>query len=185
MCFGAAFPAALTAGPDETTNTLMNDSVSILDWGILRTELYLAQQNLIIPAQVSFDWDSNEIRISAWQFGGNDTTTEVQAKAVCSDWFFGVRVSGGISTETGEPYFSEVSTYANFFGHEGFVRNFDSIEYKALLAKLDRKIELSATILMDISKSDGLQSVKCSGPLLGVGFAVQENRETSGVGTAD
>ncbi|RDW13112.1 hypothetical protein DIE28_09970 [Paracoccus thiocyanatus] len=71
------------AGPDATTNRFLNDTVSMMDWGLLRTESFMEKRGKA-DITARYDWDSNRIMIEDMQIR-NALPDDVEAE--CKDWF--------------------------------------------------------------------------------------------------
>lgn len=67
----AVFASTAIAGPDATTQRLLDDRPSMLDFGIMRLELHLKNHKYISHnPSVRYDWDENTITISGMIFSG-------------------------------------------------------------------------------------------------------------------
>lgn len=149
------------AGPDQTTQHLIGDSASMLDFGILRIDLLLQKDNL---GFANYDWDANRITVQALLFERPPTTSETEndPEKWCAEWVSRVRLTGGINTKTGEP-FGKSSFFASRFGHEGFSRNSEPDD---LLQQIDKLINLECYAAVDD------KSVTVTAPLVGTGYMV-------------
>lgn len=152
------------SGPDETTQHLMNDPVSMLDLGVLKAEIALRNQDL---GSMRFQWDVNRFYILKWMYGG-DFSDENSAEQACASWVKKVREMGGINLETGEAMFS-FSTFAEGFSHDGFARG---NEPKNLYTNLDQLFVLKCHVRGSLFV--GSPSVSVTAPLLGTSYSLEK-----------
>lgn len=136
-------PVKALSGPDETTQHLMNDSATMLDFGMLRLNLSLEAATL---ANAYFDWDENRIYI--WRYFQENETADV-GEETCSQWIGDVRLKSGVNRDTGKP-FEKTSLFAGYFAHHSFKRN-----------------SAPETLYQDIDK---LFVLRCTGQIKGGGF---------------
>lgn len=149
-------PARLFAGPDETTQYLMNDSASMLDLGMLTLNLRLSQNKL---GYASYDWDANRIRIKYLLF---QELNDEEAEEACAAWVQRVRVYAGINIKTGQPAL-ETSSFAELFTHYGFQR-------KSEIDNLRHNIDKMVTLQYQHVRSGN--PIMVNAPLLGTGYSL-------------
>ena len=129
VCLLAAFVPQAQAEPNESANFLINDSVSLLDFGIykLENEIKGFRNDLTIRFQpphssfVDYDWDENKIVI-VLSYGdpGNPPIKEIKSeiKVVVA----ALKKKFGVGP-TGEPFqkggFSSIGDY---FSHRGYTK---------------------------------------------------------------
>jgi hypothetical protein len=151
-----ALPSMVQPGPDETVKYLMQDSASMLDFGLLRLNIDLQNENL---GRAFYDWDENRIRIG---FFRPDKTTSENAEKECAEWVKAVRVAAFIDLETGKP-FLENSMLSDYFTHSGFAR---ANPLADLTGKIDSIIVLRCNFW-------GLNpAVIVDAPLMGTGYSL-------------
>jgi hypothetical protein len=156
------------SGPDDTTKQLMNDSVSLLDWGILQiTYFRLNGENGNPVGYASYDYDDDRIYIRSYTTNDAEIDSE-KVKAICGNWIDAVRVSAWVSPTEGKPLVKDYSYFASLFRHDGFVRGELADETKRL-QELDKKFHIEYFI----RKSDYSERYRCTAPLLSIGFATQ------------
>lgn len=160
LIFGA-FSFEANAGPDATINHLMDDSVSMLDFGILRMNLTLKEKDL---GGATYLWDENRIVIShiltLKYFGDHEA-----AENACAEWVKNVRRVAWIDTETGKPTFS-TSWFATYFSHNGFKR---LSAPQDLDENLDKIFQLKCIAFTE----DG-QALTVTAPLIGTGYSLEK-----------
>ena len=134
------------ASPDEVTRKLMNESPSLLDFGILRLQLKMDDlrtgkywPNEFFSPTVSYDWDHDQIRITIMSFNAFDD--KENAMSGCKDVFSKVRDRGFIDAKTGQLYEispNPYSQYAALFQHIDYQNRIDSDDLK----DFDKKFKL-------------------------------------------
>lgn len=147
-----------TAGPDETTQNLISDPASMMDIGILRTEIELKSQNL---GHMAFDWDENRLNVHKLIFEG-EYPDQASAELECATWIGKVRGIAGIKKDTGKPYGNH-SLFAENFSHAGFQRGSTP---ENLLVDLDKLFVLNCWVYTPPV------SVEVTAPLLGTSYSV-------------
>lgn len=154
--------APAVAGPDQTTQKLINDPVSMLDLGVFKADLALSRREL---GFMNFSWDSNRFTISTYKLGG--FADAQAAESACASWIAEVRELGGLDTKTGKP-FGPHSWFAQNFSHEGFERVGTS---ETLYSDLDRLFDLNCTAIA------GADTVVVTAALLGTTYSLRKNPE--------
>lgn len=152
-------PVRAICGPDATTQFLLDDSASMLDFGLLRLDILLSEKQL---GTAQFLWDGNIFLISTILTGNE---THELAEAACSQWVKDVRIAALVNGATGEPLYKN-STFAPYFDHNGFARN---ARPENLLQEIDKKF-----LLKCFSFFQGYEKTTISAPLLGTGYSVEK-----------
>lgn len=149
------------AGPDATTNWLMDEPASMLDLGLLRLNMQLQQAKL---GSASFNWDTNRVQIYTFQYFNEVQSDETDPEALCRKWVMDVRAEGFISEETGKALY-DYSSYSAHFTHAGFKRKStpDKLEQS-----VDSLTELSCLIMV------GTERTRVTAPLLGTAIFVEK-----------
>jgi hypothetical protein len=107
------------AGPDATTQYLVDTPVTMMDLGILPLSLALETNNGP-GGRVRYDWDSNRIVFEApFSVEYATYTTAEDAENACATWIGLVKSQFAVNNQTGLPIF-ETSIAATFFQHQGF-----------------------------------------------------------------
>lgn len=150
-------PERLVAQPDGTTRHLMQDSVSMLDFGLLRLNINLERDNLGLA---DFNWDRNRIVIHTWL----SEETRDAAEEVCAEWVSEVRTRGGISRESGKPAL-ESSSFSRLFGHYSFERG-------NILDGLYKNID--QLFVLECNQFNVIPPVMVTAPLLGTGYSLRK-----------
>lgn len=160
------------AGPDETTQRLMNEYVSLLDFGILRLQMRLDALTTIPSTYVTFDWENNTVVISSYSVDSEWPRDRVEQ--ACTDWFRIIRQNAGINAGTGELY--GVFTYSLFSGlftHYGYSNTIAGKSTEEAAKILDQKYRLQFTWNSYSSTPGEVETLTCSGPLLDKGYSIK------------
>lgn len=164
--------ATAMADPDSTSDRFLNDSPSMMDWGILRLELALQSYGILVHGSVSYDWSRNRIDITRTESVA-ESVSRSEMEGLCRDWFQAVRSFALIDPETGSlsgPF--GYTEFAGYFGHIGFGRTLNGIEEPQALADLDRIFYLQQYFFR--RESTGPKNIAvCSGELKSSGFAIE------------
>ncbi|MFG6584800.1 hypothetical protein, partial [Sulfitobacter sp. 1A12779] len=114
LCAFLAFGSSSAfAGPDDTTNYLMNTPVNLMDLGVFRLTLLIRDK--LGSGFAAYHWDSNEIRIFLFDLPNE----EMNAEAVCIEAISEIRRAANV--QDGTP-FSGISGFATLFKHSGYVK---------------------------------------------------------------
>ncbi|MGE3424986.1 MAG: hypothetical protein AB7N24_23305 [Dehalococcoidia bacterium] len=166
LLFVMLLPAYGRAGPDSTTNYLMSDSFTLLDWGIYRMQMTLDASKLFeientgVSRSVSYDWDRNRIVVEVLSLTESKEDEQFDAKALCNRLINAARVSLGVHPETGKPLLGGDHSFASgYFSHQGFKLK---KQPEDLRAQIDKLIELRAIVYLNLKANR-----ECNGPLLG------------------
>ncbi len=147
LLFGVGLSAsAAFAEPDDVTRKFMNAKPSLFDFGMVRLDLELQRigGDLFWPEEFSppwatYDWDSDEVRITAFSF--NKFKQEGNAKLGCKNVFDKLRDNAMVNPKTGQLYdvgSKSNSLYADLFEHVGYRETI----VKKDLSNLDKKFKL-------------------------------------------
>lgn len=156
------FCVPASAEPTSKIRYLMNDSLTVWDWGMYRLSQAVAGLNepettVRLTTTVNYNWDSNRIIIFSFPLGYQAKNVGA-GKDFCESAINMIRASLGINGDNGEPYFGENSILVHYFSHTGYEKTDRPEE---LADELDSIIELSATIGIKGSQ----ESIKCQGDL--------------------
>ncbi|TCL09149.1 hypothetical protein BXY66_1194 [Shimia isoporae] len=158
--------APANAGPDETTRHLMNEYVTLLDWGVYRLTNRLDKMDLgSFWATASYDWDTNQIEIELIQSSKGKNLEN--HKAECRRAIGLVRNNAGYDPDGNLYQSMKHSIYAGLFSHTGFV-NGGITEQHTRLADLDKKITIGTSTYF----SGGV--LHCSAKLAGTSVSFTE-----------
>jgi len=155
------------AEPSSNMHYLMNEPVSMMDWGLLNIDRSLQADGRLSKygnTITYYDWDKNRIIIDMAITGA---TSKEQAKEWCRDIVSQIRTFLGINERDGKPFFSRSYLY-NYFSHEGFHKNTEP-------EGLDKELDIIAIIQVRILYKGNAESVKCEAPLLGTSIMFEEN----------
>lgn len=158
--------------PDDVTRHLMEDSPSMLDFGIFRLERFLNKSGEDQLSRVRYDWDRNVIEVSNRFFDGH-MISEAEALQKCTSYFDTMRELAGVDTETGRlQSWKESSEFAWHFLHIGSVQE-EHAEHDPKIQTLDQKFQIRF-VVADVVNADGANfSLVCDGKLLSSDFDVQ------------
>lgn len=159
------------SGPDEVTESLMHEYVSLLDWGVFNMNRQLDGKEGRPGAWVYFDFDSNTITIESYNRLGEIGQNARKLQENCRTWIEQVRRFGGIDPASGKPNLGSVSYYADQFTHSGYILG--EIESSAdRLKELDKKFRLRFLV----KTQDFVEIYECTTPLLSIGFSSRDLR---------
>lgn len=170
--FVASESAPAQAGPDETTSRLMNEYVSLLDFGILRLQMRLDGLTTIPSTYVTFDWENNVILVSSYSVDSEWPRDRVEQ--ACTDWFTSIRQNAGINAGTGKLY--GVFTYSLFSGlftHHGYSNTISGKSTEEAAKALDQKYRLQFTWNSYSTTPGEVETLTCSGPLIDKGYSIK------------
>lgn len=151
------------ADPTRIPRWLMNEPISMFDWGILQTEQRLSSLNMysnftnrFISGSVSYDWDADRLRLEV-SFWGSGTESEcIENLKIAKANFVGysTKFSNNNRTLTS----AAPLTFAGLFGHPGFKNGAQPKDLGEQLANIST---LEATIWVLQGKDDSLPKVRC------------------------
>lgn len=167
-----AMCSAAFAGPDATANRFLNDTPSMMDWGMYQVQQMLSAD----PAHgaevtVTYNWEDNQVLIRRFrQVDAGSDVAHLQDE--CRIWFEKTRSSGWVVAATGEVIaLFPASRYAGMFRHNGFSRTLSGVSEEDAIAALDKMFYLS----FGTYDYAGKPLMQCEGPLLDTGFSVKQN----------
>jgi hypothetical protein len=137
------------AGPDQTTDWLMDEKASIFDLGMMKLGTRLEGIEESWPAGfskpiVSYQWDEDVIKI--FVFSLLEIKSVKVAKDGCREAFDSVRRSAGVNKENGGLLFEFNNTFfSDLFSHTGYVVG-GSKEQDQRLKALDKKFNLACSV---------------------------------------
>lgn len=162
------------AGPDATANRFLSDTPSMMDWGSYRLEMYLKEKSQLGEPSVSYDWEKNRILITRSQLDQNVPET---ASSDCRDWFAQMRTLAYVGTETGKLWSEkQVSHFASFFRHNGFLRTIDGVTEMEALKQLDKMLTLQMEFWQVSQDGSITIALRCIGDLLSPRLAIEDSR---------
>ena len=106
------------AEPSPTTAYLMEESVSLLTWGMFKVEQYILKSKMLGDngVVVEYDWDQNSINIKVYFLQGQD-------RKECDNFIKGIKEIAGINTKNnGSIPLYETSFFADYFVNNGYQR---------------------------------------------------------------
>lgn len=116
--------APLSAEPTKTARYLMNDTPSMLEWGIFKLDRALSAVSFPelntdgrSMSMTEYDWDSNELDIQITAYPSHDKIQEIGGKEACRIALASIKKRLGFASIDLVPNPLSVS---NFFRHEGF-----------------------------------------------------------------
>ena len=159
LLIGPAIPLA-TAEPSSAVNYLMDDKVSMFDYGLDKTEAQIKEslREKKWSPMLSYDWKKNRIIIDVHQFPLTTNKDLAEARLLVDEIFWLIRYEFGLDL-TGKlhPSFKCSSLYLNFT-HRGFSKRDEPTN---LGSDLDTITEIRAIVVIEKGKS-----IKCTGPLV-------------------
>jgi hypothetical protein len=166
------------AEPNPNIKYLMNDSVSMLDWGLYRIEKdveatledpagYGLNTDTIIDSSPVYDWDKNRIIVGVHV---SKAISLEQAKSWCRKIVRMVRTTLNVSPDTGEPFPSldqNGGALYSFFSHAGYTKK---SEPKGLSKELDNITWINIKVEVAGMK----EPLNCEAALLGTDILFPE-----------
>ncbi|WIY27366.1 hypothetical protein [Parasedimentitalea psychrophila] len=138
------------AGPDATTQKLLDDPVTMLDWGMFRLETRYRDSSWVLIGgdthntftNVSFKWNENRVRIFVLSLAkkSDDAFSGDAATDRCKQIIEGIRRTAGVLD--GQIHAGEYSHFAMEFSHNGFQYPGE----KELLLELDKKFFIKVNV---------------------------------------
>ena len=154
------------AEPTPTVSRLMEANVSMLDWGVYRTQEYMNSQLETFtgrgssPVFGTYDWDSNRII-----FRIDDLTRDEEDDSARRSWceflLSQARSTLGVDPRSGKPMGGSHGVCAEFFSHIG---------YTTQDAQSDLGEQLDRIVTFEINVGSGGMApdyLRCTAPLLG------------------
>ncbi|MCI2394079.1 hypothetical protein [Aliiroseovarius sediminis] len=158
------------AGPDDTTKALMNESVSLLDWGNLRLQLILNRRPYKGNySYVDYDFDANTIKIAHLvDYKGSEEDAENYYRS----WFASVREWAGYDKDgTVQATGSNYGLFANLYAHNGYIQG-SREDLDSLLADLEKKFRLEVRHPLASGLMSSRTMMKCTGKLQGTEISI-------------
>lgn len=150
------------AGPDKTVERFLNDPVSMLDWGMYRTEQFLISRNIHLDS-VYYDWDGNRIIISDLHL---IPALPDDVEGQCKHWVRSVRIAAMVIPDTGKILGDGHSTIGRFFRHNGFGRSIDGKFDSDVIPDLEKLIIIRRVYWIENGEGAYVQGFMCEGGLL-------------------
>ncbi|UWR30174.1 hypothetical protein K3758_01110 [Sulfitobacter sp. W002] len=141
------------AGPDATTNYLMNTPATLMDFGLYKLTSHI--RSLLGKGFAVYDWDTNEIRILTFEL----LTPEDQAKQVCEDVISDIRIAANVRDGT---TVNETSSFSDLFSHEGFVKG-GKEQHTERMMDLDKKFRIVCITPLETYEA----------PVVGTGYSLR------------
>jgi len=166
---GVTITSPALAGPDAIGNRFLNDTPSMLDFGMFKLGLDLKERGFMGMA-VWYDWDRNRILVRELVLVSNEWAED--PKAHCQSSIRNVRQHALVNLVTGSPLQeSGMSGFARHFAHVGFSRTIGGMEEEAALKALDKMFLVRSEIY---NYQTNRQVLACEGPLLGTQISYEE-----------
>lgn len=167
--------------PGPTITYLMNEHLTMLDWGMFKLQQRLTElgDNLRSPSSkrdsepiinqppltiINYDWDSNRLKIQVLLFK-EEFKTKQKAENWCTSVIHCIKGDLGIDPKTGKPSRFMISGTSNlliYFTHIGFQ---GKLEPEGLGTELDKITEISVSTRYLEGKEKRV--LRCESPLLG------------------
>lgn len=147
------FCLPLKAEPDKTARQLINDSPSMLEWGMFKIENKFSTVNYkaLKPVvenrfNVDYDWDRNELELTMVVYPSYEVINEHGAKEICRKVLTSIKNSLGFSFINSESNYLSISRY---FEHRSFTRTNKTDTFSKDIEKMTR-----VTVSVHSSKAD-------------------------------
>jgi hypothetical protein len=131
------------AGPPSSVKYLMNEPVSLFDFGIYEMERYfsgLESEETHVSSLVYYDYNSNRIIIQIWQADSKRFKTKTEAKDWSRSIICKIKNLLAIDCNTAKSWLPAGNSLVHqFFRHEGHAK---SIELKNLGGEIDEIVEI-------------------------------------------
>lgn len=111
------FGSLSTAEPSSEVQTLMDQKLTIFDWGMFELKQDLRRAD--IDASVGYNWDENQVTIAIWNFNfsGNPNTME-QTKSDCEGFF--AKIDQVLWINDGTDRTEDYCVFCSYFSHNGW-----------------------------------------------------------------
>jgi hypothetical protein len=149
------------AEPDVVTKYLMDEPVSMMDFGIFRLdqrvrEVMASDHNAIGAAR--YEWDKNKIILTGFSSDkGIKTIQDAQNK--CKEMVNSLRFVLGVNADTGKSIFGTSSMIDQYFSHKGYKT---AAEPKGFSENLVKLVDIQG-----IATTQDGEKLECHGPLMG------------------
>ena len=163
------------AAPGPITGRLMNEPLSMLDYGLWRTELELKRffnniDNIFVGA--TYNWNKDQILIQVILYETPETLKDLTPDKQCRHVIKSIRDFYGIDTSTGRPAASMENTLlGKSFVHNGFAGS--DIPQAELFSQLDKMTYINVSMMQQNNIKDSenktahSNAIACSAGLLG------------------
>lgn len=165
------------AEPSRTFSYLMNEPLTLFEWGMYRLEKYTSlvkfkDLDLITSnSNTSYDWEKNRLLIEVRVFLKYGSLKKMPSNEVCKNATNEIREA--FSTQYPKEI-RKITGISKFFEHEGFVNN---SKPNNLMEEVENSTNISIRVLA--SKTDTVpfdSKVSCESPLMGTDVLIIENR---------
>ena len=167
------------AEPTPTIKYLMNETVTMLDWGLYKLNKDMSKEPLLEGMKpqshisVNYNWEHDKIRIV-----GTPPFHRFQSEKAAQDWckefVNNIRTFFGVDPSTGEVRATSPTYIYTYFVHQGFKKK---NQPKNLGEDLDRLVEIVATALVSV-EIEKTMVIRCTAPLLGSEIFLSESSKT-------
>jgi hypothetical protein len=166
----------LWAKPSATVRFLMNDSASMLDWGLFRIEYQLSPDSFGLKPKprviAQYEWNSNRILLQLTPDGESEFANAAEAEKWCQSVISMIKERLGINSKNGKPKTGDSSTLYTFFVHQGYETEGMPEDFGS---KMDYLAEIIAQVPVKGPKGEKM-SLRCKAPLLGREVSCTEAR---------
>ena len=146
--------------PDSTIKYLINEPVTMLDWGLHRLNNILEKRELSAfdaAMAMNYDWETNRFKVIV--AAAFKATTEPTAKSLCKNAIGEIKQSFFVDHETGKPMVAGFSNMGSFFSHSGFKTGETPVD-------VGRKLERITFVEVHVPLSQKGQKLVCRSDLL-------------------
>ena len=163
------------AAPGPITGRLMNEPLSMLDYGLWRTELELKHffnniENIFVGT--TYNWNKDQISIQVILYETPETLKDLAPDKQCRHVINSIKDFYGIDTSTGRPTASMENTLlGKSFVHNGFAGS--DIPQTELFSQLDKMTHINVSMMQEnnIKDSENItahtNAISCEAGLLG------------------
>ena len=166
LLFLLAVSKSCFAEPSSTTRYLMDEPVSLMDFGLFTLQQHLStigDGDPYVNPIIDYDWDLNKIRIYVWHTG-HEFKTRNEAKDWGSSIICEIRKLLGIDCSTVKPLVLTGSSLVfQYFSHRGH-------KFSAQTKNLGREVDKIVEIVIGAywgKSEDSKGFLRCEVPLLG------------------
>lgn len=154
--------------PSGTFRYLMNEPLTLLEWGLYRLEKYTGtmkfeELDLIkVNSSVGYDWDKNRLQLGFVVYPKHMSLELTPAKELCGKMLLGIR--SGFSAEFGDNI-RDVMGISRFFERESFQ---SKSRPKSLMKDIENATVLQVHVYTSLTdKPPYRRVVHCEGSLMG------------------
>lgn len=156
------------AEPTANIQYLMNEPVSMFDWGIYRLDKYFEDIHIDGAQSIfywtDYDWSKNIINLNFTI--ETNTKSRDEAKEIGKSLINKVRHSLGVDPDMGKPYGGNSRLY-EYFSHNS---SKDNKEPKGIESELEKITVIEVLVIA----GEGKKGLKCQAPLLGTKIMFEE-----------